>query len=276
MVIFSRYTWWVGAMAGLTMLVTLMGQVGVLGPIQGLYLTVTGPLDRVITGMSRPFAGVLSDIGDLNDIRGENRDLRIEVEQLRNQVIELDLARERIAELEAALDISGTRPGEQREFANVVKREVTPFTEVIHLDKGSADGIRVGMVVLSPGGTLVGSVIEVFANRAFVQTINDSRSRVIAQVIETGVEGTVSGTANRQLQFGLTLGAVNVGERLITSPLSGRFPANIPIGIVSSVSGTPQDIDPAIKIEPLVRISDVTTVIVITSFLPSQVPVASP
>jgi len=276
MAIFTRYSWWLGAMGGLAALLALMGQAGVLGPVQGLYLTVTRPLDRVITGLTRPVAGVLSDIGDLQDIRDENRALRIEVETLRNQVIELDLARERIEQLESALEIAQTRPAEQREFANVIKREVTPFTEVIHIDKGESSGIRKGMVVLSAQGTLVGSVVEVFRDVSIVQTISDSRSRVIARVVETGVEGTVAGTANRRLNFTLTVGAVNVGERVITSPLSGRFPPDIPIGVISEVSGAPHDINPTVRIEPFVRISDVTAVVVITSFVPSQAPVAAP
>lgn len=272
MLIFSRYSWWVGAMGGLAMLVTLMGQVGVLGPIQGLYLTATEPLDRVLTGAFRPVAGVLSDIGDLEDIREENRLLRIENEGLRNDLVELERDRERIAQLEAALGIAQTRPDEAREFANVVNRQVSPFTEVMSIDKGSSSGLKVGMVVLSPNGTLLGSVVEVFRDNAFVRTINDSRSRVLVQVVETGVEGTVKGTANRQLELDLAGGAVNAGQNVVTSSLSGRFPPGIPLGVISSVSGSPQDLFPTVKVEPAARVSAVTTVIVITSFLPQQTP----
>jgi rod shape-determining protein MreC len=259
-------------MAGLAVLLTLMGQVGVLGPIQGLYLTATEPLDRTLTGVFRPFAGLLSDLGDLEDIREENRLLRIENEDLRNQLVELEQDRERISQLEAALGISQSRTGEQREFANVVNRRISPFTEVISIDKGSSSGLREGMVVLSPYGTLLGSVVEVFNDHAFVRTINDSRSRVLVQVVETGIEGTVKGTANRQLELDLASGAVNAGQNVVTSALSGRYPPGIPVGVISSVAGSPQDLFPTVKIEPAARVSAVTTVIVITSFLPQQQP----
>jgi rod shape-determining protein MreC len=270
MVIFSRYTWWFGAMAGLAMLVTLMGQVGILGPIQGVYLTATEPLERAIMAVARPVAGLVTGLGDVQEVRDENRALRLENESLRNRVVELEQGQERIAQLEAALGISESRPDEQWQFANVIRREVTPFTEIISIDKGEGSGIRVGMVVLSAQGTLIGSVIEVTRDRAFVRTIRDSRSRVLAQVVETGVEGAVSGSANRQLQLTLTVGAVNAGENVVTSPLSGRFPPGIPIGKVAEVSGGPQDISPTVRLEPNVRISDVTTVVVITSFLPDR------
>jgi rod shape-determining protein MreC len=272
MVIFSRYTWWVGAMAGLAMLVTLMGQVGVLGPVQGMYLTLTGPLDRGLSSIFSPVAGVLSDIGDLQEIRDQNRALRLENEQLRNQLVQLEADKERIAQLEAALGIADARPDEQLVFANVVNRQATPFTETISIDRGSGDGMRVGMIVLSAQGTLIGSVTEVFRDRSFVRTIRDSRSRVASQVIETGVEGVVSGTANRELRLQLAQGAVTVGETVVTSALSGRFLPNIPIGKVTAVSGSPQDLSPTVTIDPSVRIADVSTVIVITSFLPEQTP----
>jgi rod shape-determining protein MreC len=272
MLIFSRYSWWLGAMAGFALLLTLMGQVGLLGPIQGVYLVMTEPLERLSGAVFRPVASLISDAGDLDDIRDENQRLRLENESLRAQVVELERSRERIAELEAIANISDARPGEERLVASVVNRTVSPFTEVISIDKGSSSGIRVGMVVLSAQGTLIGSVTDVFRDRAFVRTINDSRSRVIAESLETHVEGTVEGTADRVLELKLATGAVNVGETIVTSALSGRFPADIPIAIVAEVEGSPQDFHPRVRLEPLVRISRATTVLVITSFLPDETP----
>ena len=272
MVIFTRYTWWMGAMAGLALLLTLMGQAGVLGPVQGAYLTATEPLESFLTDTFRPVSGYLGDIGELDAIRDENRELRVENEALHNQLVELERDKERIAELEAALNISQSRPEESRLVASVVNREASPFTEVISIDKGSSDGISVGMVVLSAQGTLIGSITDVFNDRAFVRTVNDSRSRVLAEILETHVEGTVKGSANRRMEFDYAAGAVNVGETVVTSALSGRFPPGIPVARVSEVSGGPQDLFPTVKLESLVRISAATTVLVITSFVPEETP----
>ena len=275
MVIFNRYTWWVGAMAGFAVFLTLMGQAGVLGPVQGAYLTATEPFEDALSDTFRPMTGFLANAGDLDAIRDENRELRVENETLRNQVIELELLKARIAELEAAANISQSRPDETRLVAGVVNRIVTPFTEEISIDKGSSDGIKTGMVVLSAQGTLIGSITEVTGDRAFVRTVNDSRSRVLAEVLETHVEGTVRGTANRKMEFDYAAGAVNVGENVVTSALSGKYPPGIPVAKVAEVSGGPQDLFPTVRLESLVRISAATTVLVITSFVPEEAPAAA-
>lgn len=268
MVILSRYTWWIGAMAALAFLTTFAGQFGVLGPIQGMYLQATEPVENALGAVFRPIAGLLSNAGDISSLREENRELRIENETLQNELVALAREAERARELEAALNITTTSTEGTRLAANVVHRESSPFTDVLSIDRGSSQGIQVGMVVLSAQGSLLGSIVEVFSDRSFVRLITDSRSRVVAETLETHVEGTVKGTANRQLELDLAQGEVAVGDMVITSALSGRFPAGLPIARVSDVSGSPQDLHLSVKLEPLVRLSGARTVLVLTSFVP--------
>ncbi|MGD9932205.1 MAG: rod shape-determining protein MreC [Dehalococcoidia bacterium] len=268
MVILSRYTWWLGAMAALAFLMTFAGQFGALGPIQGAYLRATEPVENALGAVFRPVAGLLSNAGDINSLRDENRELRLENEALQTELVTLAREAERARELEAALNITTASTEGSRVAANVVHRESSPFTDVLSIDRGSSDGIRVGMVVLSAQGSLLGSVIDVFSDRSFVRLITDSRSRVVAETLDTHVEGTVKGTANRQLELDLAQGEVVVGDMVVTSALSGRFPAGLPIAKVADVSGSPQDLHLTVKLEPLVRLSGARTVLVLTSFVP--------
>ena len=82
MLIFSRYSYWVGAMVVLALLLAALSQLSFLDPVQGLVLRVTSPIERTISGTFRPVATLLSDAGNLNDIRDENRRLRLENEEL--------------------------------------------------------------------------------------------------------------------------------------------------------------------------------------------------
>ncbi len=255
-------------MAALAFLTTFAGQFGALGPIQGVYLQATEPVENALGAVFRPVAGLLSNAGDLESLRDENRRLRLENEALQTEIVALSREAERVRELEAALSITTANTEGTRLAANVVHRESSPFTDVLSIDRGSSDGIRVGMVVLSAQGSLLGSVTDVFSDRSFVRLITDSRSRVIAETLDTHVEGTVKGTANRQLELDLAQGEVVVGDMVVTSALSGRFPAGLPIAKVSDVSGSPQDLHLSVKLEPLVRLSGARTVLVLTSFVP--------
>jgi rod shape-determining protein MreC len=276
MLIFSRYSWWVGAMVALAVLLAVASQFGVLSPLQGAFLTVTSPIEKGLGSIFRPVATFLSDAGSLNELQEENRRLRLENEALQNEVAGLRLSGERVRELEQALDILEAETGQVKLAANVVHRNSSPFTDVLSIDRGANDGIRTGMVVLSSQGTLLGTVTSVTANRSFVRLITDSTSRVAAETVETRFDGIVKGAANRQLYFDFAQADVKVGDIIVTSALTGRFPQGIPIGRVAEVSGTAQDLFRTVRLETLVRVSTVRTVIVLLSFAPAQPAAATP
>ncbi len=268
MLIFQRYSWWFASMIGLALLLALMGQVGVLTPFQGVFLRVSAPVESVLTGVFRPVASLLSDAGEIGKIRDENDRLRLENEELRNQVAELEQNAAEIKELRDALNLQQGDTSVTRVAANIVHRDSSPFTDVVTIDKGSNEQIQVGMVVLSSRGTLMGKVTKVTATNSFVRLITDTQSRVTAEVLESGADGSVHGTPGRGLSFDLAQGEIQVGDTLITAGLGGSYPRGLPIGRVSSVSGSNQDLYKKVSVEPGVRISTAETVLVLTSFIP--------
>lgn len=269
MIIFSRFTWWAGAMVGFAILLSVAGRFGVLDPFQGAFLTVSSPFERALTTIFQPAASFLDDIRDIGSIRAENRDLLAENERLRNDLLEREQAVARVEELELALGIvQGTDV--ELVAANVVIRDRAPGRDRLRIDVGSGDEVRVGNVVLSPQGSLVGTIIEVTGGQAFVRVITDSQSAVNAQVTGGQTSGQVRGTQDRRITLALADGEVNVGDNIQTSGLGGGYPPGIPIGTVTAISGTSQDLFQTIDLEPGVRISTVTTVLVNTTFVPSR------
>ncbi|HEY5477042.1 MAG TPA: rod shape-determining protein MreC [Tepidiformaceae bacterium] len=273
MLIFSRYTWWLGAMVGLAILLAIAGQVGLLSPFQGIFLTITSPVDRALTGVFEPVATFLSNAGNINSLESENRKLRLQNEGLQNTVTQLKQDSARITELEQALNISQAAGGGVHVAANIVNRESTPFTDVIAIDRGANDGIKNDMVVLSSQGSLIGTVTSTFPTTAFVRLVTDSKSKVAAQVLNSSTDGIVQGSANRALAFNLGQGNIKVGDTIVSSGLGGNYPAGLPIGNVSEVSGSPEDLSPKVKVEPTVRLSTAQTVLVLTSFTPQRISV---
>jgi len=269
MVIFSRYTWWVAAMVGFALFLTIAGQVGVLSPFQGATLRVTAPVDGALTWFFEPVASFLSSAGNVDETRDENSRLRLENEELRNQLTGLQQYDDRVKELEAALNIQG-EAGQTKVAANIVHRSNLAFTATVSIDKGSSSGIKKGMVVVSAQGSLMGTVTDVFSDSAFVRLVTDTRSKVNAQAIDSNADGSVQGTADRGLILDKAQADIKVGDIVVTSGLGGNYPAGIPIGTVSEVSGTTQDIFRKVKVEPHVRIGTAKTVLVLTSFLPQR------
>lgn len=276
MLMFSRYSWWVGTMIGLAFVLAIMGQVGLLSPFQGVFLRVSAPFENVLGGAFEPVASFLGNVRNVNDLRDENARLRLENEDLHNQVTGLQQDAARVKELEEALKITQATSGDTKVAANVVGRDSSPFVEVVSIDKGSNDGIKAGMVVLSTQGSLVGTVTTVTPKNAFVRLITDSKSKVNAQILESQALGIVQGNPGRDLSFDLSQADAKVGNNVVTSGLGGNYPPGVPIGTVSAVSGTTQDLFRKVKVEPLVRVSTVKTVLVNTTFVPQRIGVEGP
>src|SRR5687768_2599210 len=156
MLVFQRYSWWLGTMVAFAFFLAVASQMGALSPFQNVFLRVTAPFEGVLTGASRPFAEFVGGVGDSGDLREENDQLRIENEQLRNQLAELQEQGQRVRELEQALNITRGDAGGSRVAASVVHRDLSPFSDVVSIDRGSKDGIKNGMVVVSAQGTLLG------------------------------------------------------------------------------------------------------------------------
>lgn len=271
MLIYSRYTWWVAAMIGLALFLGAAGQVGVLNPFQGLFLRVTDPIESATLGVVKPVADVLANAGEISDLRDRNNRLSIENEDLRNRVAELEQDTQELEELRQAAGIIRADTGQRPLAATIVTRDLSAFTAVVRIDRGKNDGLKDGMVVLSARGTLLGTVTKVLDDTSFVRLVTDTQSKVNAKVVESNADGIVKGTPGRGLSFDLAQGDIKVGDIVVTSGLGGNYPQDIPIGRVSEVSGSSQDLFKKVKIEAGVRVSTAQTVLVLTSFLPQRI-----
>lgn len=271
MLIFTRYSWWVGTMIGFAVFLAIAGQVGVLSPFQGVFLRITSPVEGAFSAIFEPIASYLADAGELSSLRDENSQLRLENERLQVEVTALQGEKSRADDLEAALGITASSASDELLPADVTARDSSIGHDVIRINAGSNDGIAFGQVVLSVNGALIGTVTSVFANQANVQLLSDSRSIVNAEVETTRIQGNVAGTLDHRLTFNRAQGDIKVGERIVTSGLGGLYPAGKVIGIVSEVSGTPQDLFRSVKVEPIVRLSTVETVLVIKNFHPQRI-----
>ncbi len=264
-------------MTGLAMMLAIAGQTGALGPFQGVFLTLTSPLESAITAVFGPAAALLSDAGRLHDLEQENRQLRIQNEDMQNKVTSAKGDAERVKELEGLLGIDQGASGGTRLPANVVAHDSSAGQDAILIDQGSDKGVRKGMVVLSSQGSLIGTVTTVFKDQSYVRLVTDSRSKVNAEVVESSsINGTVQGSISRSLSFGLAQGDIKVGNTVMTSGLGGNYPPGIPIGRVTEVSGGQEELYPTVKLEPLVRLSTARTVLVLTSFTPRRINLDAP
>jgi rod shape-determining protein MreC len=236
---------------------------------RGAAKAALAPLEQGMMQVASGFDRLTSALGDISTLRSENRRLESENLALRRQVAELSAAGQDNLALRQALDFQRTF-GHQMVAAQVIGRGPDGFSRTLEIDRGSDDGVRVGMVVAGGAG-LVGRVRETGPRMAIVQTLADPQIRVNVFLSKSGLQGTVvGGTDALQVQIEHHLGAVaSNGEWAVTSGVGGGYPRGLVVGQVASVNHR----DSATSDQALVAwssdVASISVVLVVTDFTPS-------
>jgi rod shape-determining protein MreC len=268
----ARTLAWTGFIAVAAFLMMAASGLTVLDPVENVTLNVTTPIQDVMSDTTRPVARWVNNITDAGALSAENRELRAENEQLRN---ELSRAREGVvqAEQQAELDAVRTQfPDDSFLDASVIARDISNVRSLVAIDSGASDGVREGMIVVSEGRSLVGTVSRTFGDYAWVTLITDPKSAVSSMVQESRAEGVVAGNYGGELimEFVGQGAVVNTGDFVITSGIGGGYPEGITIGRVSRVNKTEQDLFQSVYVDHLASLSSLERVLVLTSFEPLE------
>lgn len=121
--------------------------------------------------------------------------------------------------------------------AAVVGRSADHWWHQVILGRGSRDGVKVGYVVMAPGG-VVGRVMSVTPSTSRVLLLSDPSSRVGVTISRSRYMGYLRGqSANRAvMEFFDKVPDVRRGDVVSTSAFSQLFPAGLPVGRIESVN----------------------------------------
>ena len=118
---------------------------------------------------------------------------------------------------------------------------------VVNIDRGSRDGIRRDMGVITPDG-VVGKILAVYPDISQVLLLGDKESGVGAMLANTRTQGPVKGTGEPLLSLDYISNdeKVSAGEAVLTSGQDRIFPKDLPVGTV--VEATPDRKTPFMQI----------------------------
>lgn len=135
--------------------------------------------------------------------------------------------------------------------ARVVAEESDAFAHSVVAYVGNKNAEK-GDVVLSEHG-IVGRIDKVADAYAKIILLTDINSKIPVMLEKTRVRGILSGdnTTVPKLIFVPLDAEVNAGDRIVTSGVSGVFPAGLPVGQVVSVSKNEIKVKPFASLEKL-------------------------
>lgn len=215
------------------------GEGGPVAALQRGAQAVFGPVQDGFVRLVRPVGSFLSSIGDLGQLRDENRRLREEIAGLREfRTSVADLRREN-AELRALLEMA-ERLQLVTTGARVIAAPPASFEWTVLIDAGAGRGIVEGMAVVNADG-FVGRVIEVTPDRSRVLLASSPEAGFAVRIAETRAQGLLSGQGGQPLRLELLDATEEVpdGAEVVTQAFQGTsIPDGLPVGVVTDVSGS--------------------------------------
>lgn len=255
--------WWIPIVLIIisVMLITLSVRFAGTGPLavaRGIVQTVTKPVEQVCSLISTPFA----NIGVVN-VDEEVARLQEENSQLRTLVAELEEYRQQDQRLTAMMqfaDIYGLET-----LSAEVTSTTTGWDRTSTINKGSRDGVRVGMGVMSTCG-LYGQIESVTDSTSVVRLINDASSSVAVMIQNSRAHGIMHGAydGTLTLEYVPIDTAVGEGDIVISSGSGGTYPRGIVVGTVRTIEADSSKLYHRIIIEPLFNIGACEEVLVLT------------
>jgi rod shape-determining protein MreC len=254
----QRLTLVILLLASITVLtVTYKGEARhAVGSVRNAVADVLSPVQRAIAAALHPVGNLFAGAVDYGGALGENQRLQLEVGQLRRQLIESQHAEQQLDQLRAEQKLPFA-DGIPEVLAQVISSPASNFQLTVEINRGTADGVGVGMPVVSGIG-LVGSVIAAGASTSVVQLLTDQGSDVGVRfgAGNVAVAQGQGGGAPLQLEDVSETSATSPGAVVVTSGLDvAAYPSGIPVGTVSSVRHPGGSLTSQVLVAPLVNLS---------------------
>jgi rod shape-determining protein MreC len=232
--------------AALSLLLLLTGDRLPVAALRAAGAFLFEPFDRLVLAGDRMMAAWSE-----NQVLHE-RVTRLEVEnrQLRGAIVENRVLR-------AELGLPDWRAIELRPV-EVLALAGDPLPYAATLSAGAREGVRVGDAVVTSEG-LVGRVTEVYPSLARASLLTDANHAVACVVESTGVNGILRFTPAPYPRMVLTSvplsDTMRVGQMVVTSELSVRYPRGIPVGRIHRVTADASGLLQEAEVQPMARLS---------------------
>jgi len=244
----------------------------VLGLKGGLQFALR-PIQGAVAGFASDVSSVFGSIGEINQLRIDNAALRDDNTRLQNDNARLQQLKTENDQLTALLQLQNGFD-HKTVAVRVIGRELLPSSRTVTLDKGTADGLAQGDVVIVGGGAVAGRITEIGTDYAKVTLISDPTSTVIGQLAKSGATGEVGGESGGVLTMKNVDSSVTISldEEVFTAGLQlaggirSPYPQGLVVGSVVDVLRNANDVVQTAFVAPAADLDTFELALVITDY----------
>ena len=186
---------------------------------------------------------LFTDFANLWSVKEENDRLRYELSKNPSyKALYID-AKQKNAELEDALRIKTSDDKYERRWAEVILRDQATWNNEVTINKGSKEGIKVGMAVESTDG-MVGKIKSVSSHTSVVKllTSEDKLNSASIKILLDEKKSSLGVLQSYDVKRGCYIvllfddsSEIKKGMQVVTSGKGGGYPSGLLIGTVDSV-----------------------------------------
>jgi len=233
------------------------------GFMRKLILDVAAPIERLIRTPLDKTIAVWNRYLFLVGLGEENRRLKRENDQLKNQLLRYQEGYLEGLRLQKLLTLK-----DQTDYVSMTARVIgidqKSLIKTILINKGTSHGIRNGLPVMNDQGVL-GRIIETSWHVSRVLLISDGNSNIDALVQGTRVQGMLqgSGTMRCVLKYIPKTEEVKTGDLVVSSGMTEVFPKGLLLGTVIRADKKDSGLFQRIEVVPAVDFTRLEEVLVL-------------
>lgn len=226
------------------------------------------PFNKIYDFGSGIYSGCKTYFADKKNITKQNEDLKNEVNNLKMQLIESQRILDENVSLRQMLEIKKAYQHFNIKMGKIIYREHDNWTQTFKINIGKNDDIKKGQSVIHTDG-LVGYISNVEDETATVTTILDPSSSVSVNISTINEPAVLKGDLNLKSANKLSLNfipldaEISIDDVLYTSGLGMTYPASIPVGKITEIIKSKNDMNRYAIVTPNVSIRTISEVGVI-------------
>ncbi|MEG0078751.1 rod shape-determining protein MreC [Enterococcus sp.] len=228
-------------------------------------------VDRVISAPVKFVENAFSNVQNLFVTYSENERLKNKIDSYDELAQKTKNQEREIKKLQSELKLNETLTDFEKVSANVITRSPDAWQDMLVIDKGSKDGLKVNMAVMSQKG-LVGRIVEVNLTSAKVELLTSANQNSDHFPVRiSGEDGETFGLLRNYDEKTGTLivnqltgeKKLNAGDVVQTSGLGGNSPADLPVGTVVDFKSDDYGLDKQVYVKPYTDMYDMSVVTVV-------------
>lgn len=232
---------------------------------------MTAVLGRAFSTPINAINRFFSNVNTLQDTFEENQRLKQEIDQIAEIQAEISTLKADNERLKEELDLQATLTDFTYLTGSVIARNPDMWIDQVIIDRGSSDGLEIGMSVMSNNG-LAGRVTDVNPTSSKVTlltTTDDTAVLTSAEIIleDETIFGVINGydTNRNQLIMDQIIAEsdIELGTDVVTSGMGGLVPRGLLVGTVAEVALDSHGLGQRVFIEPATNFKEIRYVTII-------------